>query len=58
MQNFQGLIPIVACATVVGLRWWRDNDIDATVYNIKKKHWYAILESALLIIAVILVVKG
>jgi hypothetical protein len=58
MHHFQELIPIFACAIVIGLRWRRTTDTDATIYNIKKKHWYAILEFTLLITAVALIIKN
>lgn len=57
MHIFQGLIPIFACAIVIGLRWQRATDTDTRIYSIKKKHWYAILEFILLITAVVFIVK-
>lgn len=58
MDDFRGLIPVVACAIIVGVRWRRSTDADVKVYNIKKRHWYAILESALLITAAMMILRG
>lgn len=48
MNNYQWLIPFVAIATVIGIRWLQTNDCNTTIYRIKKKYWYAGLEVVIL----------
>jgi hypothetical protein len=44
MNNYRWLIPLIACATVIGIHWYRTNDGNMTICQIKKKYWYAGLE--------------
>lgn len=58
MENFRGLIPIIVCAVIVTFRWRAATDVDAKIYNIRKKHWYAIFELILLAAALVVILKA
>jgi hypothetical protein len=57
MENSFGLIPIVSCAVVVGILWKRDGNGDGKLYNVKKKYWYAFMESLFVITGLIIFIK-
>jgi hypothetical protein len=58
MENFRGLVPILSCAILIGIRWYRATDIDTKIYHIKKKHWYAGFESIMLMASIAVIFKG
>ncbi|MBP1203657.1 hypothetical protein JOD97_001671 [Duganella sp. 1411] len=58
MDNLRGLIPIIVCAVIVMLRWRATTDVDTKIYNIRKKHWYAIFEFILLVAALVIILKA
>jgi hypothetical protein len=57
MNDYRWLIPLVATATVIGIRWYRTNDGDTTIYQIKKRYWYAALEVVILIAVIAMAFK-
>jgi hypothetical protein len=54
MNNYRWLFPLVASATVIGIRWYRTNDGNTMIYHIKKKYWYACIEAAITVAAIVL----
>lgn len=52
MKNFQWLIPLVACAIVIGIQWYRADDSNAVICRVKKKYWYAGFEGIMLAAAI------
>jgi hypothetical protein len=57
MESSFGLIPIMSCAVVIAILWKRDTDVDAKLYNVKKKYWYAFMETLFFISALVLFIK-
>ncbi len=58
MENFRGLVPIISCAIVLGIQWYRAIDVDTKIYQVKKKHWYAGFESIMLMAGIAVILKG
>lgn len=56
MYYFSKIFPLISCAVVVGLCWYRDVNSDAVTSGVKKKFLYAGLELLIAVSAVSLLV--
>lgn len=58
MNNYHWPIPLIACAIVIGLQWYRSGDGNETIYRIRKKYWYAGLEAIILAAAIVMALRA